>query len=66
MSLFRKCSKKSKKINGKLLGRVKKKVLPLAVAAETMPLELAATSRPRAGPSTSLVAGVQCIFQKCV
>ena len=40
--------------------------LPLAVAAETMPLELAVTSRPRAGPSTGLVPGVQRIFQKCV
>ena len=63
VSLFRKCSKKSNKINGKLLGRVKKKVLPLAVAAETMPLELAVTSRPRPGPSTGLVAGVHHIFR---
>ena len=38
--------------------------MPLAVAAETMPLELAVTSRPRPGPSTGLVAGVQRIFSE--
>ena len=52
------------KIRGTLLDRIKQKVLPLAVAAETMPLELAVTSRPRPGPSTGLVAGVQRIFSE--
>ena len=64
MILFRKFPRKLNKISGKLLGRNKKKVLPLAVAAEKMPLELAAASRPR--PSTGLDAGVQCIFQTYV
>ena len=39
--LFRKFPRKLNTISGKLLGRNKKKALPLAVAAETMPLELA-------------------------
>ena len=59
MILFRKFPPKSNKIKEKLVGRIKKKVLPLAVAAATMPLELAVTSRPRPGPSTGLVARVQ-------
>ena len=62
--LSRKFPRKFDKISGKLLGRNKKKVLPLSVAAETMPLELAVTSRPRPGPSTGLVPAVECIFQK--
>ena len=64
MILFRKFPRKLNNISGKLLGRNKKIVLPLAVAAEKMPLELAAASRPR--PSTGLDAGVQCNFQKYV
>ena len=64
--LLRKFPRKLNKSSGKLLDRNKKRILPLAVAAETMPLELAVTSRPRPGPSTGLVAGVQRIFQKYV
>ena len=44
--------------------RKMKKVLPLAVAAETMPLKLDVTGRPRPEPSTGLVAGVQRIFSE--
>ena len=63
VTLFEKFPKQPNKINGKQLGRSKKKVLPLAVAAETMPLDLAVTSRPKPGPSTGLGAVVQCIFR---
>ena len=62
--LFRKFPRKLNTISGTLLGRNKRTVLSLAVAAETMPLELAVTSRPRPGPSTGLVAGVQRIFSE--
>ena len=58
--------RKLNKFIRKLLGIDKKKVLPLAVAAEIMPLELAVRSRPRPGPSTGLVAVVPRIFQQCV
>ena len=63
MILFEKFLKKSEQNTGNCWTGAKK-VLPLAVAAEKMPLELAAASRPR--PSTGLDAGVQCIFQKYV
>ena len=39
-------------------------MLPLAVAAETMPLDLAVTGRPGPRQSAGLVAGVQRMFSE--
>ena len=62
MILFEKFPRNVKSNNWKTAGQEQnKKKMPLAVAAEKMPLELAAASRPR--PSTGLDAGVQCIFR---